>query len=107
MSVASCLYWQLCDQMLNAVCLQTLPKGVVITKAFPPDQKLHREHYIGFGPDGWLYLNQGAESNLGPCSRWNNVTRCTIMRLRPDGSDLQVFGRGEPRQWHVPCANDI
>ena len=81
----------------TSVPAQALPKGVVVSDAFPPEQPLHTQHYLAIGPDGWLYLNQGAEGNLGPCSKWNSVRRCTITRLRPDGTQLQTYARGERR----------
>ena len=31
-------------------------------------QNDHALHYTKFGPDGYLYANQGAPSNTGPCS---------------------------------------
>lgn len=74
--------------------VQFLPKGRVISKAFPARQPIHQDHYLAFGPDDWLYLNQGAESNTG-CSSYGNITRCAILRLRSDGSQLQIFARGQ------------
>ncbi|KAK9794915.1 hypothetical protein WJX73_005685 [Symbiochloris irregularis] len=67
----------------------------VISTAFPWNQTIHQDHHLAFGPDGWLYLPQGAESNTGPCAPVSSVlTHCTLNRMRPDGSDLQAYGTG-------------
>ncbi|SDJ95301.1 PQQ-dependent sugar dehydrogenase [Microbulbifer yueqingensis] len=55
------------------------------------DRGNHWTKTIGMGPDGWLYLSSGSSCNV--CEE-ENQRRATIMRLRPDGSDLQVFATG-------------
>ncbi|WP_444920061.1 PQQ-dependent sugar dehydrogenase [Microbulbifer sp. CnH-101-G] len=43
------------------------------------------------GPDGWLYLSSGSSCNV--CVE-KDRRRASIMRLRPDGSDLKIFATG-------------
>jgi len=51
----------------------------------------HLTKTIGFGPDGWLYVSQGSSCNA--CVE-QDARRATIMRMRPDGSERQVFATG-------------
>jgi glucose/arabinose dehydrogenase len=66
------------------------PAGQVINKSFPTE-KHHGWKFIAFGPDGLLYVPVGAPCNI--CEpdpdRYAN-----IMRMKPDGSGLEVFARG-------------
>ena len=66
------------------------PKPVVVTDRLPREGH-HGWRYIGFGPDGWLYVGSGAPCNIcdPPGERF-----AAILRLRPDGSALQVFAHG-------------
>src|SRR5205823_7437203 len=50
----------------------------------------HGWKYIRFSPDDWLYVPVGAPCNI--CDRGDPYA--TMMRMKPDGSDLQVFSRG-------------
>ena len=69
----------------------------VISAVFPWSQPIHQDHHLAFGPDGWLYMPQGAESNTGPCAPVSNVLqRCTVDRMHPDGSGLEAYATGEP-----------
>lgn len=69
--------------------LDSVPAPVVVNDDLPDDYH-HGWKYINFGPDGKLYVPVGA-----PC----NVCRVeglhgTILRMNPDGSDLEVYARG-------------
>jgi len=70
--------------------LNNPPPPVVVTAAFPSDAA-HGWKFIRFGPDGWLYVPVGAPCNV--CER-TDERYATIMRMRPDGSNLEVFARG-------------
>ena len=57
---------------------------------FPKDGH-HGWKFIRFGPDGMLYVPVGAPCNI--CQR-NPDRFAVIMRLRPDGTNLETFARG-------------
>jgi len=70
--------------------LENPPAPVVVSDRFPSETH-HGWKYIAFGPDGRLYVPVGA-----PC---NNCLRedprfASIMRMQPDGSNLEIFARG-------------
>jgi glucose/arabinose dehydrogenase len=50
----------------------------------------HQWRYIEFGPDGKLYLAKGAPCNV--CEPEESYG--AIVRMNPDGSDLEVYARG-------------
>jgi glucose/arabinose dehydrogenase len=64
-------------------------KPTVINDTFPSD-RAHGWKYIAFGPDGLLYVPVGAPGNI--------VERpdpyAAILRMKPDGTGLEVFARG-------------
>ncbi|HWQ38850.1 MAG TPA: sorbosone dehydrogenase family protein [Burkholderiales bacterium] len=66
------------------------PRPVVVSDRFPGDRH-HGWKFIAFGPDDKLYVPVGAPCNI--CEpdpdRYAN-----IMRMNPDGSQLEVFARG-------------
>ena len=66
------------------------PKPVVVTDKLPREMH-HGWKYIAFGPDGWLYVPVGAPCNV--CEADPN-RYASIMRMKPDGSQLEVFARG-------------
>lgn len=70
--------------------LDNPPVAVVINDGFPTDE-LHGWKFISFGPDGMLYVPVGAPCNV--CER-DDERYATIMRMKPDGSGLEVFARG-------------
>jgi glucose/arabinose dehydrogenase len=63
---------------------------VVVNDQFPTDRQ-HGWKFIGVGPDGLLYVPVGAPCNI--CER-NPNRYAVIMRLRPDGTNLETFARG-------------
>jgi glucose/arabinose dehydrogenase len=66
------------------------PAPVVVSDRFPSDGH-HGRKFIGFGPDGKLYVAVGVPCNV--CDpdpdRYGN-----IMRMNPDGTGLEVYARG-------------
>lgn len=66
------------------------PEPVIVSDEFPSD-KHHGWKYIGIGPDEMLYVPVGAPCNI--CEK-NDPRYSTIMRMKLDGSGLEVFTRG-------------
>lgn len=63
---------------------EIVPPGVL------PDGDLHAARYAGLGPDGRLYVSVGAPCDI--CA--TNGFEGTILRMRPDGHELEIFARG-------------
>ena len=70
--------------------LDAPPEPVVVRGDFP-DETHHGWKYIAFGPDGLLYVPVGAPCNV--CER-DDPRYSAIGRMRPDGSDFEVFASG-------------
>ena len=70
--------------------LETPPQPVVVTDQLPSDQA-HGWKFIGFGPDGKLYVPTGAPCNI---CKPDPDRYALIARMNPDGSDYEVFARG-------------
>jgi glucose/arabinose dehydrogenase len=66
------------------------PQPAVVNSALPGDRS-HGWKFIAFGPDGLLYVPVGAPCNV--CER-NDPRYASIMRMKPDGSGLEVFASG-------------
>ena len=66
------------------------PSPVVVSDRFPTDGH-HGRKFIAFGPDGKLYVPVGAPCNI--CDR-DADGYANIMRMNPDGSQLEVYARG-------------
>lgn len=65
------------------------PDPVLVTDQFPEDRH-HGWKFIRFGPDGKLYVPQGAPCNIcDPGDPYAN-----IMRINPDGSGREIIARG-------------
>jgi len=62
----------------------------VVNDSFPSERH-HGWKFIRFGPDGWLYVPVGAPCNV--CES-DDERFASIMRMRPDGSGLELFARG-------------
>lgn len=65
-------------------------KPSVVTERFP-NEKHHGGRYIGFGPDGLLYVAVGAPCNV--CET-EPEKFSLISRINPDGSNYEVFAYG-------------
>jgi glucose/arabinose dehydrogenase len=65
------------------------PKQTVITEKLPSDPQ-HGWKYLAFGPDGLLYTQIGAPGNI--LDRGDPYA--TIIRLKPDAPDFEIFARG-------------
>lgn len=70
--------------------LKNPPKPVIVNDTFPRDRH-HGWKFIRFGPDDMLYVPVGAPCNV--CEE-KDERYATIMRMRPDGSQLEIFARG-------------
>jgi glucose/arabinose dehydrogenase len=66
------------------------PEPVVVNNGFPSDRH-HGWKFIRFGPDNKLYVPVG-----GPCNvcEQDDERYATIMRMNPDGTDLEVYVSG-------------
>ena len=54
-----------------------------------PSERSHGWRYIGFGPDGKLYISIGAPCNI--CDRYGFAQ---IIRMNPDGSGRETYASG-------------
>jgi glucose/arabinose dehydrogenase len=70
--------------------LKSSSQPVVVNDKFPKDGH-HGWKFMRFGPDGLLYVPVGAPCNI--CER-NADRYAVIMRMRPDGTNLETFARG-------------
>jgi len=70
--------------------LSSPPGPVVVNVSFPKDEH-HGWKFIRFGPDGMLYIPVGAPCNV--CER-ADPRYAAILRMRPDGTGLEVFASG-------------
>ena len=71
--------------------LNNPPDPVLISDGFPTDGH-HGWKFIAFGPDNKLYVPVGAPCNI--CLRDDDERYASIMRMNPDGSELEVFAHG-------------
>ncbi len=67
------------------------PPQPVVIRSDLPRERHHGWRYIRFGPDGWLYIAVGAPCNVCESS---DERFATIMRMKPDGTGIEVFARG-------------
>ena len=70
--------------------LESAPEPVVIRDDLPTDTH-HGWKFIAFGPDDLLYVPVGVPCNI--CTR-DDERYGTILRMRPDGSELEIFAQG-------------
>jgi glucose/arabinose dehydrogenase len=70
--------------------LDAHPTPVVVRDSLPQSTAGHMWKHIAFGPDGLLYMSVGAPCNV--CLSPPLVS--TIVRMKPDGSNLEVFAAG-------------
>jgi glucose/arabinose dehydrogenase len=70
------------------------PKAVVVTNALPADRH-HGWKFIAFGPDGKLYVPQGAPCDIClPASDPQRTRYAMIGRMDPDGGHYETIARG-------------
>lgn len=70
--------------------LEKPPAPVIVTDKLPSETH-HGWKFIGFGPDGKLYVPVGAPCNI--CDP-DPQRHANILRMNPDGSAVEVFARG-------------
>jgi glucose/arabinose dehydrogenase len=70
--------------------LDAPPTPVTLRNDLPNPKTGHTWKYIAFGPDDMLYMSVGAPCNV--CLSPPMVS--TIVRMKPDGSDMEVFADG-------------
>lgn len=58
-----------------------------------PSKRWHGYRYIKFGPDNWLYIGIGMPCNTCDYRKTNPIFG-TIIRMRPDGKDMQIVANG-------------
>ncbi len=84
--------------------LDDLPDADVLNIDLP-SEKHHGWRYIGFGPDGKLYISIGA-----PCNICEEEGYGQIIRMNSDGSEREVFAEGIRNSvgltWH-PYTDDL
>ena len=69
--------------------LDAPPNPVIVTDHLPSDTH-HGWKVLGFGPDDHLYVPVGAPCNVCRTDGYYG----TVLRMRPDGTDIQVYARG-------------
>lgn len=86
--------------------LDAPPAPVVVRDSLPNPTAGHTWKFIAFGPDDLLYMSVGAPCNA--CLSPPLVS--TIVRMKPDGSNLQVFAEGVRNtvgfDWH-PTSREL
>lgn len=87
--------------------LDAPPEPVVVYDKLPAGQG-HTWKFLGFGPDGLLYVPVGAPCNV--CERLDEPQFATILRMKPDGTNVETFARGVRNtvgfDWH-PVTRDL
>ena len=76
--------------------LEDMPEAEVLDIDLPSDRH-HGWRYIGFGPDGKLYISIGA-----PCNTCDDFGYAQIIRVNPDGtglSQLTFLGENFSPDW--------
>jgi glucose/arabinose dehydrogenase len=71
--------------------LDAPPQPVVVYDGLP-GRRNHTWKYLGFGPDGKLYVPIGAPCNV--CEELEEPRFSTIMRMNADGTNLEIFAHG-------------
>jgi glucose/arabinose dehydrogenase len=65
------------------------PRQTIVTDKLPTERQ-HGWKYLAFGPDNLLYTQIGAPGNI--LDRGDPFA--TIIRMKPDGGDFEIFARG-------------
>ena len=71
--------------------LDAPPTPAVVNDKLPTERH-HGWKYLGFGPDGYLYVPVGAPCNV--CERPDDERFASILRMKVDGTGTEVFARG-------------
>jgi len=71
--------------------LNAPPQPVVVNDRLPTEMA-HGWKYIGFGPDGMLYVPVGAPCNV--CIRKDDARFAAMSRMKPDGTGEEIFAKG-------------
>ena len=86
--------------------LDAPPAPVTLRADLPNPNRGHTWKYIAFGPDDLLYMSVGAPCNVCDSAAMESA----ILRMKPDGSDLEVFAQGVRNSvgfdWH-PVTRDL
>jgi len=86
--------------------LEAPPKPVVFHDNLPNPNQGHTWKAIGFGPDDMLYVSIGSTCNICETAPMT----AAILRMKADGSDLQVFAEGARNSvgfdWH-PVTHEL
>src|SRR5580765_5936302 len=86
--------------------LDAPPVPVVVRDSLPNPNAGHTWKFIAFGPDNLLYMSAGSTCNV--CLPTPMVS--TILRMKPDGSNLEVFAEGVRNtvgfDWH-PTTHEL
>ena len=84
--------------------LDDMPRAEVLDIDLPSNRS-HGWRYIGFGPDGKLYISIGA-----PCNVCDEFGYAQIIRVNPDGTERETFASGVRNSvgftWH-PETGDL
>lgn len=65
----------------------------------------HSNNGIAFGPDGKLYIGVGATTDHGPLNP-DYPYEGSVLRMNPDGSDLEVFANGFRNPYDITFSPD-
>ena len=87
--------------------LDTPPAPVVVYDKLPAQGGNHTWKYLGFGPDGLLYVPVGAPCNICEPA---DPQFASILRMKPDGTNVEVFAHGVRNtvgfDWH-PATREL
>ncbi len=68
------------------------PMPVVVIDGLPA--KYHSWKFLAFGPDGLMYVSIGSPCNVCEDEIIKDPRNATIMRMKPDGSNPEIFAHG-------------
>ncbi|WP_217921335.1 kelch repeat-containing protein [Miltoncostaea oceani] len=86
--------------------------GRDLVRGLPRSAEFHSPNGLALGPDGWLYLTVGANTNHGaPSTYFSHYPETTfsaaVIRLRPDRIARPIDVSASSRiRWRSPCAAD-